>query len=632
MSSKKTPKKAVDQWIELAGADIDDWTGERIADRGRAYQRAGHVQELGQLADGSLIAWVEGTERYATHVFFEDDGFPASFCTCPYEEECKHAVATVIEYQKRLQKHQHIPRAGTDDIRLRLLEEDEEPDSEDVQEGDAFIMADDTRKDIERFLKGRTKAQLVDLVIELCTQFPQVAKAIIDRRQLASGNIRLLVERLRKEIRSMADRPGWQNYWNNEGFTPDFSGIRRKLVTLLEAGHADAALSLGRDLVAAGTELIESSDDEGETAEEVTRCMSLMTEALEKSSLQDADKLDWAIATMREDNYGICEPLMAFLDRRHSRSAWSTVADRLLKTLKTFKPPRGADTFTRHFERNRLSDWIIHALENAGRHEEIVPLCEVEARRTGSYERLVDRLIQGKRYQDAEAWIAEGLEATDETRQGTAIGLRNRLLEIRRRERDWPAVAAMQVEDFVRRPALQGFTECRKSSEKAKVWPEVRQSLLDYLETGRMPWLREDWPLQETGIEKPKSAPRRQFPMLGDLIDVGIEEENPEAVLKWYDRRSEKAHFRYGIDDNAVAEAVQTHAPARSVAIWQALAERQIAMVKPRAYQTAAGYLRKAERVIKRSKRDAEWRQYLQTIRQQHFRKRRLIEILEEFD
>jgi uncharacterized Zn finger protein len=300
--------------------------------------------------------------------------------------------------------------------------------------------------------------------------------------------------------------------------------------------------------------------------------------------------------------------------------------------LQTFKPPRGADTFTRHFERNRLSDWVIHALDNAGRHEEILPLCEAEARMTGSYERLVDRLIQEKRYEEAEAWITEGLEATDETRQGTAAGLRNRLLEIRRREKDWPAVAAMQVEDFVRRPALQGFTECRKSSEKAKVWPEVRQSLMDYLETGRMPWLREDWPLPETGLEKPKSDPRRQFPMLGDLIDVGIAEENPEAVLKWYDRRSEKAHFRYGIDDNAVAEAIQTHAPERSVAIWQALAEGQIAMVKPRAYQTAAGYLRKAERVMKRSKKEAAWRQYLQTIRQQHFRKRRLIEILEEFD
>jgi uncharacterized Zn finger protein len=81
-----------------------------------------------------------------------------------------------------------------------------------------------------------------------------------------------------------------------------------------------------------------------------------------------------------------------------------------------------------------------------------------------------------------------------------------------------------------------------------------------------------------------------------------------------------------------VAEAIQTHAPERSVAIWQALAEGQIAMVKPRAYQTAAGYLRTAERVMKRSKKEAAWRQYLQTIRQQHFRKRRLIEILEEFD
>jgi uncharacterized Zn finger protein len=65
------------------------------------------------------------------------------------------------------------------------------------------------------------------------------------------------------------------------------------------------------------------------------------------------------------------------------------------------------------------------------------------------------------------------------------------------------------------------------------------------------------------------------------------------------------------------------------VAIWKDLAEQQIARVKPSAYHEAAGYLRKAAKVMIREKREAEWTQYLTGLRKEHFRKKRLLEILD---
>ncbi|HDM10437.1 MAG TPA: hypothetical protein ENF92_07975 [Desulfobacteraceae bacterium] len=32
----------------------------------------------------------------------EEDGLPGSLCTCPYGTSCKHAVAALLEYLKRL--------------------------------------------------------------------------------------------------------------------------------------------------------------------------------------------------------------------------------------------------------------------------------------------------------------------------------------------------------------------------------------------------------------------------------------------------------------------------------------------------------------------------------------------------
>jgi len=53
------------------------------------------------------------------------------------------------------------------------------------------------------------------------------------------------------------------------------------------------------------------------------------------------------------------------------------------------------------------------------------------------------------------------------------------------------------------------------------------------------------------------------------------------------------------------------------------------AKVKPSAYQEAAKSLRKAAKVMRREKDLAEWESYLTGLREQHARKRRLIEILD---
>jgi uncharacterized Zn finger protein len=68
--------------------------------------------------------------------------------------------------------------------------------------------------------------------------------------------------------------------------------------------------------------------------------------------------------------------------------------------------------------------------------------------------------------------------------------------------------------------------------------------------------------------------------------------------------------------------------PDRALTIWKALAEAEIARTDTRAYEAAAGYLRKAHRLLEGLSRTAEWHSYLTTLRQANARKRRLLEIL----
>lgn len=117
--------------------------------------------------------------------------------------------------------------------------------------------------------------------------------------------------------------------------------------------------------------------------------------------------------------------------------------------------------------------------------------------------------------------------------------------------------------------------------------------------------------------------------MVTDLIDMALLEKKPERVLYWYDRLSKEKYGWYGIDDDAIATAVQKHAPDRAVAIWQNKAERLIAQVKPKAYQEAGKYLRKAAKVMAKERKQAEWDRYQQGLRERHARKIRLIEVLD---
>jgi uncharacterized Zn finger protein len=624
-------KKEIGLFINLSWDGLRKWAGSKIVSRGRSYQRQKLVSKLAILDDEGLIAWVDGTHRYATRVTIDEEGLPDSICTCPYGYDCKHGVAVVLEYLEQIEKDKRIPKASKDDERLLLFDEEEWDDDLDDQsekDCDESSLTGTTKSEINAYLNGKTKAQLTELVHELAGKFPQITQELMDRKQIASGDVKSLIKRLKKDIREISYEPGWQNHWQGEGYTPDYSEIRMKLESLLKSGHADEVVALGKELIELGNHQVEQSHDDGETAMEIEECMPIIIESLDQSSMDKADKLAWAVDVALKDDYGIFDAFCEYLYRRHAKADWNILADRLLKQLGKMKHPNGHDSFHRNYARDRLSDLIIHALECAGRKEEIIPLCEAEAPRTGSFTRLVKHLISAKRHADAERWIQEGIRATERQLPGIASDLRNNLKEIRISQKNWPIVVVMQTEKFVRYPSQKTFTECQKAN--AKTWPLVRKHLLVYLEEGTLPWKQKGWPLPKSNQTMPETSYRNQFPMASVLIDIAILEKKPERVLFWYDQFQKGKKGRAGVNDNKIAVAIQDFAPERAVSIWKTMAESLIDRVKPSAYEQAAGYLRKAEKIVKREKKQAEWNQYLNELKSKHARKRRLIEILDQ--
>ena len=617
--------RASAEFEKLSWDDLEEWAGEKIVNRGRNYQRNGYVSELVITEDGGLIAWVSGSERYITQVTIDEEG-PQSVCTCPYYADCKHGVATVLEYLEQIKSKTPIPEMPADDPRQAFIDGEDWDDADD----DAQLPSG-KRKDIESLLKKKTKAQLIGLMMNFAGQYPDMADALCEEKLMQSGNVQKMIAKVRKDIEELSVEPGWQNYWKGEGYTPDYSKVGNKLEVILAAGFADEVLALGKELIVSGTQQVGESHDEGETEDEIANCLPVVVDALDQSSLAPLDRMKWAVEAILDDDYGLCDVFEDYLNRKHPKGLWQELADHLLGVMDRIKVNRRDRYTTDQYRRRRVRDYALEALKKAGNKDAMISLALSEAQKDGDYEDLVKILMAQKQYEQAKKWIKTGLADIGKSQGGTVRILREKLAEILGIEKNWPVLAAMRVESYVSDPGMIQYQNCKKACEKVKVWPKVRKFLLAFLEKGTLPWQQKQWPLPDTPLEAPKK-PREKFPITGELIDIAIFEKKPDQVLKWYDTLPKGQFLGFRIDNNAVAEAIKSYAPDRAVAIWKYIAGHLIAQAKPKAYKDAARFLKKAAAVMKKNKKKNEWDLYIQSLRAEHKRKTRLIEVLDNLD
>lgn len=638
--------------------DVKKWAGRVIYKRGDDYHRSGRVEKPALTTDGALIAWVSGSERYATLVEVEN-GDLSSLCTCPYDDSppCKHAVALLLWYLEAKEKNRPIPTASPSDERIAIIDdllltcdpedEEDEWDEEEAEEEPPARTHGVHGKNrghesaANRFLSGSTKEALIEMIGEWSARFPEIADELAHRGRMSAGDTGALAAAIRREIMEITSQEAWYDHWRNVGSIPDYSRLKLRLGDLLETGDGNAVVRLGALLLERGSRQVETSSDEGDTASEITSCMEVVFRALSGTSMPAVDRMMWAIDAELKDSFDLCEGSAQFWARHEAAAAdWSVVADKLLTRLGSMHPSASKERFSYDYARNQLVDWILRALENAKRKSEIVPLCEREAEISGSYPRLVKRLIDEGRDEDVEHWCRRGIKATVARQPGIANALRTSLREIREKNGDWLAAAAFRTEEFLDHPSLEAFQTLEKTARRAKVYPQVRTAILTFLETGRPPTEDAEWPLPETcGVEKPlyprRSGPLHSrhseiFPLASTLIDIAIAEKRPDEALRWYDVQKTRQPHGHIYDENRLAGAVAERHPERAAALWKGLAERQIALTQPKAYSEAVLYLGKMRAVLEKQGEGERFTAYLRELRHAHLRKRRLIELLDQ--
>ena len=396
------------------------------------------------------------------------------------------------------------------------------------------------------------------------------------------------------------------------------------------------------------------SNDEGETAEAVGECVPVIFQAVAASTLTPAHKLLFAIDAHLRDDYGIVNVAAdVILEMPGAKSAWSEVSDVMAQRAKS--PLKDDDPYYRKYQHEHITDWLIGALENAGREDEILAVCEQEARVSGNYERLVKRLIEKKQYEEAERWAAMGIDKTAAKLPGIASSLEKLLGEMAIQRRQWPIAAAHAALGFFAHPSRDSFQNLIKAAAKAGCEDSIRGIALNFLETGASP-LPSPGKVSAKSVENaewPLPMPAYFLPLLGNesrfrsaagphfdvLIDMAIADRRQGDVLRWYDamlaglkQRGSLSWYGSGGYGDQVAAAVTESHPERSLAIYRQRVDDHLPHASASAYEAVASYLRKMRPILQSLHREVEWNALLADIRLRYKNRPKFMEILDKLD
>jgi len=648
-----TDQKRSDPFPDLDWATLEAWAGPKTLSRGKEYQRSRRVRSLARSRDGTLVAWVDGSEPYATAVTF-DDGL-VSECTCPVGISCKHAVAVVLEYLALCGKKLVVPSLTPDDSRIALLGLRSEPVPAQNWPGTPVSAAPasspipntgsvKSRKITgtpRQYLEAMGKEELIGFIEKLMEIIPEVEQEISDRIAVADADPRPVFEALLADIDEITQEEAWSDVWRGESQIPDYSPVRKRMEMLLSMGQPDMVLDAGDILLKKGINQLETGgDDEGETAGEIGSCMDLVFTALGKSSRPAHERLLFAIHAKHDDDFDLCGDAGPFLDGNWPETEWNLVADQLLRELDLHGLPDKKGDYSGKYRRDRFTDRIVTTLDNAGRKEEATRLCIAETDLTGSYARLVRRLLRSGQKEEAAAWILRGIEASRNNSPGTARELQNIRRDIWEREGDLTAVAGLRGEEFLCDPSYRSFCQLKTAAEKAGVWDAVENPVFQYLKSGSIPVLKREGGAEDllifgilprSGLTDPGSWKSQKMPFYSILIERAVADKNPEDAVMWFDRfrEEQKDFWGYSYPEDKLWVAAADRFPERALRYWMGCAEREVQTAQPKGYAKAIGYLKQIRSVMRNQGRDDEWTVYLAGVREVHARKKKFTSMLD---
>jgi uncharacterized Zn finger protein len=530
---------------DLSVADVRNWTVDRYYERGEGYFHDDRIHRP-RREGRTLKALCHGSQPnpYRVEVTLGPDGITSGSCSCPIGDggRCKHAVALLLTWVKQPEDFESV-----------------EP--------------------LEHRLREQSTDQLIALIHRLIEREPSL-ESVLDfhlRSQDAETTV---------DVRDYAEQA-----FEVRGFDPYDSGYAREVAEnldpLLDRGRdhlSDEAWDAARSLFQTVAETVCDQfdtlhDEEGHLLSVIDTCGSGLGPVLAEADEQEVRSraleglLDIVLWDAEHGGYGAADAAKEALRTQAPPGARRMAADVLRANLPPppDEKPQNEVVFGRptrwdadDWTRQTLGRLLLDLEEDRLDPEDYLDLC----RRTGLWDRLVDRLLERERLDEAADAAAEHLpdysltDVADRLVEQGADDRARALLENRIADgRPYPTHLrwlhehALDADDpetalrdarrlFDEQPSIQNYERVRRAASPLDRWDTVRADVLDKLDQSSRQdllvklYLHEDDPDTALEIVEPFAGDERSWafgvPFLVSVADA-VADTHPDAAVALYE-------------------------------------------------------------------------------------------------
>ena len=177
----------------------------------------------------------------------------------------------------------------------------------------------DTTAGLRKALTGRSKAELVSVLLELAQEDRKILRQLTARFDVTPEPTELIAA----TRRAIADATDFDDRDMNTNFDYDYEAyeeVKRNLARLIASGQLRLAMELSLELMKQGSRQVEMSD-EGMMTDDIEDCLSVVLQGLKTCDLPTDEVIAWCSAMLANDRVGFIaqKPLQSL--RNHLQAA-----------------------------------------------------------------------------------------------------------------------------------------------------------------------------------------------------------------------------------------------------------------------------------------------------------------------
>jgi len=553
--------------------------------RGESYFESRLVKSLVEF-DGRITASVTGTEKYDVSLWLEDGELDHS-CTCPlgYDGEfCKHCVSVGLEWLEQKKKHG---------------ERKEKPCV--------------SFKDLRNYLLAQEKQSLTKIILEQTRKDDRLRQELLAKAARTSSK-GLDINALQRAIDNAVEFDKYVDYRSMRYYARIVENAVESIADLLKEGYAIEVIGLTEYALNAVESVMEQVDDSDGYMTDIlaylqeihlTACKKVKPSPTECENL--ARRLfHWELNSPWNVFSGTPEIYAKVLGEKGLEVYWE-LARAELEYLPELKP--GDDDSQRWGKGYRITSIMESLARKSGDIDELVKIKSRDLSSPYCFLQIAEIYKKDRKFEKAIEWAERGVKSFPEQADSR---LQEFLAEEYHRVGRHGEGMRQAWAVFSSSPGLEKYKLLKTNADNTGEWSTWREKAISLIRKES----------NKTGKGSGRWISYRHDG--STLVEIFLWEKDVEAA--WRVAQKDGCNDQLWIE---LARKQEKDFPEYAISIYQRRVEPTLAHKKKRAYEQAAGYIKKVSILMKRLGKKEEFLEYIESIRASHKYKRNFINILD---